>query len=153
MKITKAMKGMKPGDKPDPGEGQEMRASHQTNLGPNPSPGGRQEPGGPVPPYAGRLESTTETHGEHMRKVMSGAGGEPGPGRIVSDTERSGVPATDTTAASPLGVGESISAQGNERALGASEEERKRDREEAGIKPAGKTGRERTNLRRHIRRH
>ncbi len=32
----------------------------------------------------------------------------PGPGREVSDEEREGVSATDTSAATPLGVGESI---------------------------------------------
>ena len=61
----------------------ELRASYQTNLGPAVRPGGEQVPGGPVPPYEGRLRSTTPTHAEHMRKVMSGQGGPPGPGRII----------------------------------------------------------------------
>lgn len=43
------------------------------------------------------------------------------------------VPATDTTARSPHGVGESITPQGNEAALGRTEEQRRKDREEAGV--------------------
>jgi hypothetical protein len=38
----------------------------------------------------------------------------PGPGREVSDEEREGVSATDTTAATPLGVGESINRAGED---------------------------------------
>ncbi|MQA85698.1 MAG: hypothetical protein GEV03_14010 [Streptosporangiales bacterium] len=100
-----------------------LRASPQANLGPTVEPGGEKTLGGPVPPYEGRLRTAKATRDEHMRKVMSGKGGEPGLGRVISDVERAGVPATDTTAASPLGVGKSMSAQGNKRALGKSEEE------------------------------
>lgn len=45
------------------------------------------------------------------------------------------IPATDTTAQSPLGVGESITPQGNEAALDETEEERRKDREDTGIAP------------------
>ncbi|MBA2415504.1 MAG: hypothetical protein H0V64_06390 [Geodermatophilaceae bacterium] len=38
----------------------------------------------------------------------------PGPGREVSDEEREGVSATDTTAATPLGVGGSINRRGED---------------------------------------
>jgi len=38
----------------------------------------------------------------------------PGPGREISDEEREGVEGTDMTAASPLGVGESISRRGED---------------------------------------
>ena len=40
--------------------------------------------------------------------------GNPGPGREPSDEERDGVPPTDTTAATPLGVGESINRRGED---------------------------------------
>ncbi|MGH3344285.1 MAG: hypothetical protein ACRDPK_15730 [Carbonactinosporaceae bacterium] len=93
------------------------------------------QPGGLVPPYEGRQLTTRPSFTEHMHKVMSGPWGPPGPERVVCDVELSGVPATDTTAASPLGVGVSTSAQGNERALGRSEEKRRKDREEAGVSP------------------
>ena len=38
----------------------------------------------------------------------------PGPGREISDEERDGVEGTDTTGASPLGVGESINRRGED---------------------------------------
>lgn len=41
---------------------------------------------------------------------------EPGPDREISDEERDGVEATDTTAETPLGVGESISTRGEDHA-------------------------------------
>lgn len=119
----------------------------QTNLGPATQPGGEQTPAGPIPPYEGRTTTAAPGKDEHMRKVMSADAGEPGPGREISDVERSGVPATDTTAASPLGVGESISAPGNERALGASEEKRRKDREEAGVRTGQPMSPEMPNLR------
>lgn len=58
-----------------------------------------------------------------------------GPRRKISRQERRGVTATDTKARSPLGVGVSITPQGNRRALGRSEAMRRRDREHAGIAP------------------
>lgn len=106
----------------------------QTNLGPATEPGGEKSLGGLIPPYEGRRTTAADTRAAYMRKVMSGEGGAPGPGRVVSDEERSGVPSTDTSGASPLGVGVSITAQGNKRALGRSEERRRREREEAGVR-------------------
>ncbi|MBV9844809.1 MAG: hypothetical protein JOZ47_07030 [Kutzneria sp.] len=47
--------------------------------------------------------------------------GEPGPGRIVSEEERAGVPATDMSGATPLGVGESTGRRGEE--IAATEEQ------------------------------
>jgi hypothetical protein len=97
------------------------------SRGPNIHSGGTQEMGGPVPPYEGRQE--TGKSAEQLVEEGRGTGHEAGP-REVSQEEREGVPATDTSAASPMGVGESINAQGNEKALGTSEETRRRDREE-----------------------
>ncbi|MBA2389778.1 MAG: hypothetical protein H0V67_05930 [Geodermatophilaceae bacterium] len=53
----------------------------------------------------------------------------PGPGREVSEEERAGVSATDTTAATPLGVGESVSRRG--------EDVVKQEGEEAGRETTG----------------
>jgi hypothetical protein len=47
-------------------------------------------------------------------KAFEGSGGEPGPGREVSEEEREGVEATDTGASSPLGVGESTRRSGED---------------------------------------
>ena len=56
-------------------------------------------------------------------------------GRRISPQEREGVPATDTSARTPLGVGISYTAKGNEQALGRSHNRRRKDRNEAGISP------------------
>lgn len=56
-------------------------------------------------------------------------------GRTISQQEWEGVPATDTTARTPLGVGISYTAKGNEQALGRSAKRRRKDRDEAGIAP------------------
>ncbi|MGH4026308.1 MAG: hypothetical protein ACRDRV_17170 [Pseudonocardiaceae bacterium] len=57
----------------------------------------------------------------------------PAPERKISKTERKGVPPTDTTAASPLGVGQSKGRQGNEKSLKWSEEKREKSRVEHGV--------------------
>jgi hypothetical protein len=48
--------------------------------------------------------------------------GQPGPGPVESAEERSGVPATDATAASPLGVGVSAGSRGEDLAEDEREE-------------------------------
>ena len=131
-------------------ESQEFREPEpaaQTNLGPAPHSGGEKDTGTSTPPYDEiRQQEMKSGHQEHMDKVFSGEGGEPGPGRVVSKEEREGVPDTDTTGASPLGVGESISESGETRIVGDAgpesrradeySEERRRDREGAGISTA-----------------
>lgn len=59
---------------------------------------------------------TAEQGREGVRKAFRAdeEGGEPGPDPVVSDEEREGVSGTDTTAASPLGVGESIGRRGED---------------------------------------
>ena len=79
---------------------------------PNVHSGGEQELGGLVPPYEGRQESG---EGKDLEKERGDTNPEAGP-REVSEAEREGVPATDTTAASPLEVGVSTSTPGNEQA-------------------------------------
>jgi hypothetical protein len=83
--------------------------------------------GGPVPPYEGRQE--TGKSAEQLIEEGRGAGHDAGP-RELSQEEREGVPATDTSAASPMGVGESVNSQGNEQALGDSEDSRRKERSE-----------------------
>ena len=76
---------------------------------------GEQEPGGLVPPYAGRQTEMKESYEEHTEKVFHGADDvEPGPGRQISDEEREGVGPTDTEAESPLGVGVSMTRRGED---------------------------------------
>ena len=78
-------------------------------------PAGEQEPGGLVPPYEGRQTEMKDGYEQHVEKVFHGADDvEPGPGREISDEEREGVPATDTEAESPLGVGVSMTRRGED---------------------------------------
>jgi hypothetical protein len=68
-----------------------------------------------VPPYEGRQTEMKDGYEQHTEKVFHGADDvEPGPGREVSDEEREGVPATDTEAESPLGVGVSMTRRGED---------------------------------------
>ena len=74
-----------------------------------------QEPDGLVPPYEGRQTEVKEGYEEHAEKAFHGADEvPPGPGRVISDEEREGVPPTDTEATSPLGVGESVNRRGED---------------------------------------
>jgi hypothetical protein len=126
-------------DELTPEEPQPSSQGASTDLGPRPSPGGEQEPGGLVPPYEGRQEEMKEGYEEHVEKVFHGADDvPPGPGRVISDEEREGVPPTDTEAESPLGVGVSMSRRGED--VGQQEDEP--GREDVGTKgptdrPAG----------------
>jgi hypothetical protein len=74
---------------------------------------GEAEPGGPVPPYEGRTQAGENAQAGVDKAYDASQAGEPGPGREMSAEEREGVSATDTSAASPHGVGESIT-QGGE---------------------------------------
>jgi hypothetical protein len=79
-----------------------------------------REPGGLVPPYEGRQEEGEGAEGVE-KAFHAEEAGEPGPGRQVSEEEREGVPATDTEARTPLGVGESMSRRAEEYAKRKSE--------------------------------
>lgn len=98
------------------------------SRGPNIHSGGEQDIGAPVPPYEGRSETGKDK--EQLIRERASTGHDAGP-REVSQEERDGVPPTDTAAASPHGVGESTSSQGNERGLGQSKESHRKDREES----------------------
>jgi hypothetical protein len=92
---------------------------------------GEQEPGGTVPPYEGRQTEAKEGHDEHMEKVFDRVDEvPPGPGRVISDEEREGVPPTDTEAESPLGVGVSMGRRGED----VHDQEDEPGREDAGTR-------------------
>ncbi|MGH3529161.1 MAG: hypothetical protein ACRDQ6_17890, partial [Pseudonocardiaceae bacterium] len=79
--------------------------------------GGKQEPGSGIemPPYEDR-QKTAEDEAEVLKQQQrSGPGTSDAGPRDVSQAEREGVPSTDTTGRSPLGAGQSINKQGNER--------------------------------------
>jgi hypothetical protein len=119
-------------DELTPEEPQPSSQGASTDLGPRPSPGGEQEPGGLVPPYEGRQTEMKEGYDRHTEKVFSGADDvPPGPGREISDEEREGVPPTDTEAESPLGVGVSMTRRG---------EDVERQEDEPGREDAGTRG-------------
>lgn len=105
------------------------QAAGYDSLGPAIHSGGEQVPGGPVPPYPGRQTSSAD------RPPVTTRPAEPGPGRVVSQAEREGVSSTDMAPQAPLGVGVSMGTQGNQLALHKTDEERRQDREEAGIAP------------------
>ncbi|HEX2156405.1 MAG TPA: hypothetical protein VHS79_05385 [Actinomycetes bacterium] len=99
----------------EPEEPQPSSQGATTDLGPRPKSGGEQEPGGLVPPYDGRQTETKDSYDRHTEKVFHGADDvPPGPGRVISDEERDGVPPTDTEAESPLGVGVSMTRRGED---------------------------------------
>lgn len=138
-------------------EGREPEPAAQTNLGPAPHSGGEMDTGDrPLPPYDDR-QTEAKSVQDLAQKSMAGEIGTPGPGREVSPEERTGVPPTDTSAQTPLGVGESITPRGEEQVLhhGGGEarlsdenvEERRKDREEAGIKPDPPISEDMPNLR------
>ncbi|HET9254495.1 MAG TPA: hypothetical protein VFO16_04750 [Pseudonocardiaceae bacterium] len=98
---------------------------------PNAYTGGKQEPGGLVPPYEGR--QTEGPSGE----PQAGQGSMAGP-REVSQAEREGLTSTDPNPEGPLS-GVSKSKQGNERMYGRSEEAHRADQTDIGVGGEPKT--------------
>ncbi|MFZ0120717.1 MAG: hypothetical protein WAN20_21810 [Pseudonocardiaceae bacterium] len=100
---------------------------------PNVHSGGEQDPGGDrdLPPYADRQTSgpAQEEQVKDPQKMGEGISDQ----REVSQAEREGVSGTDATAASPLGVGESMVKQGNERMYGRSDEAHTSDQVDVGV--------------------
>jgi len=75
------------------------------------------EPDAEVPPYEGRKDKTgAAAEADHKAFRPDEYAPPPGPDREISEEERTGVDSTDTTGASPLGVGESTSESGEELA-------------------------------------
>lgn len=99
---------------------------------PNIQSSGEQEPGGPVPRYEGR-QTTGKTQEELAQATQKKGEGLAAGAWEVSKAEREGVAATDTTAASPLGVGVSKTKSGNERLAGSSEEKHRSDQMDTGV--------------------
>jgi hypothetical protein len=96
--------------------------------------GGTQDPGSGIekPPYDDR-----QTSGKSTEELAAGRGGpgtsDAGP-RQVSQAEREGVPLdTNTDAASPMGVGESMVTQGNERMVDKSEAAQRSEQTDVGV--------------------
>ncbi|MGH3942759.1 MAG: hypothetical protein ACRDTG_29885 [Pseudonocardiaceae bacterium] len=106
-------------------QGEHAAPMEGRSRGPNIHSGGTQDTGDREPPYEGR--STTGKSKEQLIEERISTDHAAGT-RVTSQEEREGVPPTDTTGASPLGVGESSGAQGNEEALGESEEARTQGR-------------------------
>lgn len=113
--------------------GDEPVKAYPDSMGPDLHSGGRQEAGGPVPPYEGRKTETSREDAEAMASVFSTDYSDPAPRREISQTEREGVPSTDTTGATPLGVGTSSGRQGNEQMLNKSEKQQRKARQQHGI--------------------
>jgi hypothetical protein len=120
---------------------------------PEQPPGGRSsrgpaaDPGGSVDarevqPSEGRTGGTDRGTGlaeEGATKAFDAANaGPPGPGPVVSAEERAGVPATDTSAASPLGVGVSSGRRGEDLA----DDEREEGTKGASGRPYGGSSQE-----------
>jgi hypothetical protein len=99
---------------------------------PNAYTGGKQVPGGLVPPYEGRQTSGPSQADLARDPQKMGEGTVAGP-RQISQAEREGVSATDTTAASPLGVGVSKGNRGNEKMYGRSHEAHVSDQLDIGV--------------------
>jgi hypothetical protein len=97
--------------------------------------GGKQEPGAGIekPPYDARQTSGMSQDELAADPQRTGPGTSDAGARTVSQAEREGVSATDTTAASPLGVGESISKQGNERMVNKSAAAHDSDQKDVGV--------------------
>lgn len=99
---------------------------------PNAYTGGEQVPGGPVPPYEGRQTAGPAQEEEAKDPQKMGEGSAAGP-RVTSQAEREGVPATDTTGASPLGAGVSTGHSGQEKMYGRSDEAHVSDQVDVGV--------------------
>ncbi|MGH3794110.1 MAG: hypothetical protein ACRDSP_04410 [Pseudonocardiaceae bacterium] len=102
--------------------------AYPDSMGPQIHSGGVQVPGGLVPPYEGRKTQTARAEAENLASVYSVDYSNPAPEREISKIEREGVPATDTTGRTPLGVGTTSGRQGNKLALGDKDKHRHRDR-------------------------
>ncbi len=100
--------------------------------------GGKQEPGSGIelPPYDDRQKSGKSE--DELAAERGGPGTSEAGSRTVSQAEREGVPDTDATAASPLGVGESTVTQGNERMVNKSAAAKKADQTDVGVGGASK---------------
>lgn len=84
---------------------------------------GRSRGKGRHAPDTGQASAETRQAGD--RAFSTEYAPPPGPRRVISSQERKGVPATDSTAASPLGVGVSAGRRAEDTALREQEKGRK----------------------------
>ena len=115
----------------------------RTSRGPEPDPPGSVDVRA-VQPSEGRTGGADRGTGlaaEGGTKAFDAANaGPPGPGAVESAEERAGVPATDTSAASPLGVGVSSGSRGEDLA----EDEREEGTKGRSGRPYGGSSQEET---------
>jgi len=97
--------------------------------------GGKQEPGSGIEmfPYEGRQKTAEDEADVLKQQQRSGPGTSDAGPRDVSQAEREGVPSTDTTGRSPLGAGQSINKQGNERMVNKSDAAQRADQTDVGV--------------------
>lgn len=97
----------------DTSAGQHGHKSHQESPGGSSSRGpeygtGNEPDGGLIPPYDDLRGDNTGEGAEATRKAFDAShAGEPGPGAVESDEERSGMSATEMNPEPALGVGKS----------------------------------------------
>jgi hypothetical protein len=125
------------------------RAESQPPPGGRASRGPHADPGGvvevdevqPSPGRTGGGDRGTGLAAEGVTKAFDAANaGPPGPGPVESAEERAGVPATDTSAESPLGVGVSSGKRGE----GLAEDEREEGTKGRSNRPYGGSSQEET---------
>ncbi len=103
------------------------------------NPGGF-DPDALVPPYEGRKEQTgAAAEADYKAFRPDEYAPAPGEGREISEEERQGVDPTDTTAATPLGVGESTTQSGEDLAESDPEEWEETGKKGESQRPYGKS--------------
>jgi len=116
------------------GGARSVQPGGRTSQGPNPDPGGEEEPGGLVPPYEGRTSAETsndESAASVGRQLADTKTGPPGATASPADEQPvSEDQVTDEVPESPLGVGESINRRGEDVA----DAEGEAGRDDAGTK-------------------
>jgi hypothetical protein len=104
-----------------------------TQTGPNPNPGGEQQPGGPVPPYEGRTTGTETPTGEARaerveEQLAETKTGQPGETETPAEEQPVHPDAvTDEEPDSPAGVGKSTNRSGEDIVEDESKEAGRKD--------------------------
>ncbi|HVL82749.1 MAG TPA: hypothetical protein VM367_00420 [Pseudonocardia sp.] len=99
------------------------QAGGRSHRGPEVDAGGDDSgPQVPVPPYEDRTRGGEQTDERVAKAFDASNAAPPGPGGVESETEREGVPPTDTTGRTPLGVGTTRGGRGEDTAGGGGTE-------------------------------
>jgi hypothetical protein len=118
---TEATDGAESAGRDPEGSFREAQGGGSASHGPNPDPGGKNEPGGLVPPYEGRTQGPGESESaaagatsveSQMAETDSGQPGATASPAVESPVEPHEV--TDEVPDSPLGVGESTNRRGED---------------------------------------